>query len=259
MVPIEVTLREMADHYKTILGERLVGLYLHGSLAMGCYSEHASDVDFLVVVSSVLSYEEQRALVDVLVDMDALFPSKGVEMSVVLEEETRHFRYPTPFLLHYSNLHKERYLSQPGYVCGGFEDPDLAAHFMITRERGQCLYGKPIMQVFGEVPRRYYLASILEDVSEAGNGIAENPVYFTLNLCRVLCYLMESRVCSKKEGGEWGVKVLPMAYRDLVASALNAYLEEECQMSEDKALLEAFTGYMLGEIHRLSVNDDDIG
>jgi predicted nucleotidyltransferase len=32
-----------------MLGSNLVGVYLHGSLAMGCFNPHASDIDVLVI------------------------------------------------------------------------------------------------------------------------------------------------------------------------------------------------------------------
>lgn len=40
-----------------------------------------------------------------LLEMKPLIPRKGLEMSVVLEEDVRNFLYPTPFELHFSPLH----------------------------------------------------------------------------------------------------------------------------------------------------------
>ncbi|MBF0777492.1 nucleotidyltransferase domain-containing protein [Streptococcus cuniculi] len=37
------------------VGSNLVGIYVHGSLAYGCFSWEQSDIDFLVVVKSPCS------------------------------------------------------------------------------------------------------------------------------------------------------------------------------------------------------------
>ncbi|WP_429375559.1 DUF4111 domain-containing protein [Paenibacillus sp. DS2015] len=76
------------------------------------------------------------------------------------------------------------------------------------------------------------MASILHDVEGPRQEIIDNQVYYTLNLCRVLLYLKEGNVSSKKEGGEWGVKVLPYAYHGLLEKFLGDYIgeaqESEC-------------------------------
>lgn len=38
--------------YSKILGDRLAGIYVHGSIVFGCFNWDRSDIDFLVVVSS---------------------------------------------------------------------------------------------------------------------------------------------------------------------------------------------------------------
>lgn len=88
--------------YDGILGENLVGIYLHGSLAMGCFSDQ-SDIDFLVVVNDPLDFRTKRSLADELLELRGL-PGKGIEMSVILMKYAREFQYPTPFELHYSEM-----------------------------------------------------------------------------------------------------------------------------------------------------------
>ena len=46
----ERLLGAFVEQSRAILGENLVGVYLHGSLAMGCFNPRSSDVDLLVVV-----------------------------------------------------------------------------------------------------------------------------------------------------------------------------------------------------------------
>ena len=71
-------------------------------------------------------------------------------------------------------------------------DKDLAAHFTIIKNRGRCLAGAPIDEVFGEVPGEDYLDSISGDIADAALDLPENMMYYTLNLTRVLAYKKEA-------------------------------------------------------------------
>lgn len=45
-----LVLNRVVELFKEELGGNLVGIYLHGSLAMGCFNPDTSDVDLLLVV-----------------------------------------------------------------------------------------------------------------------------------------------------------------------------------------------------------------
>ena len=245
---VEKILEYIVEKFKGILGDNLVGIYLHGSLVMGCFTNN-SDIDFLVVVTEPLDYKIKRKLIDSIIYLDSL-PKKGLEMSVVLKKYTKEFIYPTPFELHYSDYHKGKYINNNNYICEGLEDKDLAAHMTVILHRGICLYGKSIKDVFNYIPRKYYIDSIINDIEGATNEIIENPVYIVLNLCRVLNYLKESIVCSKLEGGEWGVKNIPIHYKKIVRDALEVYRGDLNEIRYSKEDLTKFANYMLEEINK---------
>ena len=83
------------------------------------------------------------------------------------------------------------------------------------------------------------------DHKRVPNDIAENPVYMTLNLCRVLAYLRDGAVLSKKQGGEWGLAKLPERWHPQIRAALAAYTGESAEFPAD---LQEFAAFMLGEI-----------
>lgn len=234
--------------YSKILNEHLVGIYLHGSLAMGCFQPSRSDIDFLVVVDDMLSATCMRSLVDVLLDHADDAPQKGFEMSVIHRNDAALLTHPTPFILHYSNAHRENYLHSPDYICGGWSDPDLAAHIMVINKRGIRLYGDPIDAVFMPVPKKYYIESIVSDIAEAKDAILINPTYYILNLCRVVYYLKEEVVSSKKEGGIWGCQHLPAEYRELIQFALNDYESITDASAWETDRCSRFAAYMLEQV-----------
>jgi streptomycin 3"-adenylyltransferase len=234
-------------NHKEILGENLVGIYLHGSLVMGCYTDN-SDIDFIVVVSEPIEFKTKRKLIDAIMQIKSL-PKNGLEMSVILKKYAKEFVYPTPFELHYSNSHKDKYLSDKNYICGGFEDKDLAAHLTIINHRGRCIFGKEINEVFGAVPREDYIDSIKNDIEDSKNTILEAPVYITLNLCRVLYYLREGAICSKLEGGKWGINFAPIQYKKIIKDATKVYTGEIEELNFKNEELLTYADYMLKEIN----------
>ena len=238
-------LQKIKESYQDILQQKLVGIYVHGSIAFQCFNWDKSDIDFLVVISEPLTQEEKEALITVLLELDAYCPPKGLEMSVVPEEACKPFQYPTPFELHFSNSHKEKYLADLSEYCRHMNgtDKDLAAHFTVICAVGEVLCGKSVTEVFGEVPRSDYIDSIKFDVEDAAEGIHDNPVYYVLNLCRVLAYLEDSKVLSKKQGGEWGIHKLPKEYRFLIERALACYGGSDI-MNVSEEILSTFAEYM---------------
>lgn len=243
---IQKLLTDILADFREILGDALTGLYLHGSLAFGCFTWETGDVDFLAVVSRPLTQSQRVALIQSMLRHTPDAPPKGLEMSVVLEDVCRNFVHPTPFELHFSNAHLSRCEADIDRYCREMhgDDPDLAAHFAVIRAVGQTLYGKPIDEVFAPVPREAVLDSIRGDVADA--DIHENPVYFTLNLCRVLAFQEEERMLSKAGGGEWALKRLPERFHPLICAALNRYASGGAPLPAEA--LDAFREEMLRRI-----------
>lgn len=242
-------LKEIQAAYEKILNDNLLGIYIHGSIAFGCFNWDKSDIDFLVVVNHAPSLQEKEALIRVLLEIDLHCPPKGLEMSVVLADVCRQFQYPTPFELHFSNAHKEKCRTDLKQYCLDMHgvDKDLAAHFTVIRSVGITLCGKQIGDVFGEVPREDYIDSIQFDVEDAEREVEENPVYIILNLCRVLAYLRHGLVLSKAQGGNWGVENLPQEYGAVAANALDSYSKNH-PFTADGTSVHDFARFMMQQI-----------
>ncbi|MCM0650308.1 DUF4111 domain-containing protein [Clostridium swellfunianum] len=239
----------IAEKYKQILGNNLIGIYVHGSIAFNCFNWNKSDIDFLVVVNEKLTQETKISLLEVLEQLRSQSPPKGLEMSVVLKEYCTTFIYPTPYELHFSKAWLERYLENPVLLCDdNFKtDKDLAAHFTIIRDVGITLCGMPIKEVIGDVPKEYYIDSIKMDIKNAKIEIVENPVYITLNLCRVVAYIRDNLIVSKEQGGNWGLSNLPIEHSDIINQALNSYKSQE-KMVVNKIEAQKFCEFMLVQI-----------
>lgn len=239
-------LERFVEKSREILGAELTGVYLHGSMAMGCFLPDKSDIDLIVVIEHDLADEQKLRFMKEVVACNQEAPKKGIEMSVVKKTYCKNFVYPTPFALHFSNAHLQWFLDDPLEYVQKMKgtDPDLAAHFTIIRHYGRVLYGEEIASVFSEVPKADYIDSIWNDIAGAKEEILENPVYMILNLCRVAACVRDDLVTSKKQGGEWGLQNLERQYRELIETALACYASEK-EMAADPAKAQAFAAYML--------------
>ena len=232
-------------------GGGLVGVYLHGSAAMGCWNAEKSDVDVIIVVDGVPTDDEKLRFLGDIVDINSRATQKGVELSVVRRDVCDPFIYPTPYELHFSPYYAGLFRDDPdGYInrLHGV-DRDLAAHFTIINNYGISLWGAPIPDVFGDVAREYYLDSIIFDVENAREDVMKNPLYVVLNLCRVLGYMKDGLILSKRSGGQWGMENLPEKFRPLVEDAVLCYSGEKEMMYTENA--SAFTEYALDMIEKL--------
>ena len=237
LIPIQIV-EEFVRKSERIIGDNLVGVYLHGSAVMGCYNPEKSDLDFIVVVKETMTYDVKRAFMDMIVALNAQTPGKGIEMSIVKKEVCDPFVYPTPFELHFSKMHIRWYSDNPDDYIQKMKgtDKDLAAHFTVIKACGKCLLGLPVHEVFCEVPEQYYMDSLWSDIEGAGDEITDNTMYLTLNLARVYAWKEEKKVLSKQEGGEWGLKNLPEKYHSLLQEALNEYQGMEPEYDMELAL-----------------------
>lgn len=61
-------LGQLTDKTRDVMRENLVGIYLHGSLAMDCFHPDKSDIDLLVVVRHRLPDKQKRRYMDMIVE-----------------------------------------------------------------------------------------------------------------------------------------------------------------------------------------------
>ncbi|WP_426334346.1 aminoglycoside adenylyltransferase domain-containing protein [Paenibacillus silvae] len=237
------------------LTDALVGVYLHGSMAMGCFHPKQSDIDILVVCREEVSSGTYRRIADQLLRIeDEMHLAKGFELSIVLESVVLEALYPTPFEFHYSGYHREKYRTDQDYLCGGHEDPDLVAHMAVIYDRGIVLYGKRIKGLFPPPNHKHVIDSIASDANAAVEEIVDNPVYYVLNLSRVLLYIQESVIYSKREAGVKALEEALPEYKELLSQCLEKYNGERDSVHLNASILQEYAKYMLQQIHEAMQN-----
>ena len=247
-----IAVRDQVDQLVSMLSnclaEQLVGIYLHGSLAMGCFNPNHSDLDLLVITTDRMPLTVKRQIIEHLLVCSQ--QPQPIEISFLARTQLLPWHYPTPFDLHYSEMWRAAYTRDlasgtwQAWDTNEHRDPDLAAHITIINQRGICLAGAPIADIFPAVPGDDYRAALAADIHDSLASIATNPVYTILNCCRTYAYVRDGHVFSKEEGGDWAIQVLPADFRDTVATALAAYRSDTGHPSFDQNALSTFAAYM---------------
>lgn len=213
------------EQMAAVLGRDLVGIYLHGSLAMGGFNLRRSDLDLLVVTRNRLQSAARRSLSEAMIEVSRR--PVPIEMSVMTLDHLRPWRHPAPYDFHFSESWRDRFVdalrTDDWWSDADRYDPDLAAHVTVTRARGVCLWGDPIQTTFPIVPAEHMRASLAADLVGSLQTISSNSVYTVLNCCRSLAYLEAGVVLSKAEGGFWALGSTPIAMAPVIRRAIEAY------------------------------------
>ncbi len=213
-----------------VIGDELVAITLHGSVAMGCFNPEASDLDFLVVVRAALPKPLRRKVARFFLHRGHDWPPKGIEMSVVRRSvASRPSTAPPPYEFHAGTAAQTRFhaAARPG----GFHDSDLPLHFAMARARGRAIIGPPPARVFGRVPPVLIGRALRHDFDWSAKNVEARtpdhpcrvPTYAVLNACRMVAWLGSNRFLSKREGGLWALDHFPQESCPVIVAALLEY------------------------------------
>ena len=211
----------LASRYASILGANFIGMYVHGSYAMGGFNPMKSDLDYIIVCESEPDAETKKQIMDATIAFERIAPAKGLEMHLMRRRDCESYVHPPYFCLHYSGAHTLAYLSDPdkyiSYMHGN--DIDLGAHLTVLTNRGLRICGPEISEIFGPVPKEAYIDSVMADMDWS----EDDCMYHVLNRCRTLALMREGLVLSKKEGALWALDNIESAHHPVIREALGCY------------------------------------
>jgi hypothetical protein len=195
---LDAYLATVAGGLARVLGPALVGLFLHGSAALGGWSAERSDVDLLGVVARPIGRQAKREISARLHHPSLTCPAAaGLELHLVTAAVAADPPRRPPFELHVTTG------PSPQTHLGGSAaaDPDLLLHFAVCRRAGLTLAGPQPVEVFAEPPRAWLLeraAAELRWARRHGNFASR-----VLTACRAWRYLEDDVLGGKVEGGRW--------------------------------------------------------
>ena len=218
---INALLDRLLAEVQIVLGDQLVGMYLHGSLASGDFEPATSDVDFVVVTAGALpepTIAELETLHMRLLDSGMEWAGK-LEGTYLPREILRHYR-PSDAL--YPSLNEAKF-----YMGGHGSDWVIGSH--ILREHGLTLAGPPPQSLIDPVPPEALRQATRELLRQWWAPMLAQPerlrgsdyqAYAVLTMCRALYTLEHGAVVSKPVAARWAQKVLSEPRARLIEQAL---------------------------------------
>lgn len=238
----KTVLKETLTKLHSIIGKNLIGIYLYGSLAMGCYQPRRSDMDVIVVTKKKLARKDCESVLEFLKKTRAR--DRRIELSIIDLGALQNPRYPM-----WVNLHYEYW----GNVFENEDDEEILSNLYTTKQRGFRVWGAPTKDIFSNIPGQYHVKSIIQDILHTRRYIHDGPdqigydvaVYWILGSCRILAFFKEGKVLSKLEGGQWGLLNLPKQHHSLIRQAMFCYQGKNGQRPVwNHRQLEAFADHM---------------
>ena len=219
---INVLLDGFSMEVQAILGTRLVGIYLHGSLAYGDFNPQTSDIDFLVVTDRPLPEETFFALMG----MHAALFASGMAWSQKLEGAY----IPKNDLRRHDPAHAPvPWLGVDGHFALETLGSDWTLQRWILREKGIVLSGPPLAGLIDPISPQDLRQAVRENLQEWWSPPfpapqrflgSEYQAYAILTMCRSLYILEQGRMASKPEAARWAMRTLGESWCALISWAV---------------------------------------
>jgi Domain of unknown function (DUF4111)/Nucleotidyltransferase domain len=215
-------LRAVLDGARAILGDRFVGMYLYGSLALGDFDPASSDIDFLVVTDADLPadrVEALQALHDRIAARDSPWATE-IEGSYIPRDALR--RYDPGHALH-------PLIDRGGRLRLEQHEIDTVIKLHGLRERGIVLAGPPPATLIDPVSPDDLRHAVVELMRIWWAPMRRDPtrlrhygyqVYAVLTMCRTLHTLRHGTVVSKPVAARWALAELDPRWVPLIERAL---------------------------------------
>ncbi|MEV7885825.1 aminoglycoside adenylyltransferase family protein [Streptomyces sp. NPDC002817] len=236
-----------------VLGDDVIGAYLHGSSVLGGLRP-ASDVDVLVVSRRRMDARDRRALLDGLLRISGSGDeARPVELTVVVRSEVRPWRYPPTIDFLYGEWLRAEY--EAGKVPQPEPMPDLALLITMVLTGDRPLTGPRPARVLDPVPRTDLVRASVAGIPGLLDDLDSDTRNVLLTFARIWTTLATGQIKSKDAAADWALARLPPEHRAALEHARRLYLN--CPYSAERwsevlrAQVPPHVDRVLAEIYRL--------
>ena len=247
-------INKVVNIWKKHLGDELIGVYLHGSIALDAFNPDSGDIDILVVVKDSIDIPVKLEIARDIIGLDR--KPCPLEMSAVKLSDARNWKTPGNCVFHYSEFWTEKYVerfSNPDadvYVVDHeFPDADVTSYIKLLKQCGIVLYGREIQKVFADISDEDFWVAISADIDDY-DFHDYDARYFSSNvliLGRILSFKKERRILSKYDGGIWMIDHVPEDLKYLPKLAMKIWFEGEKHLLPEEDL-SRLRDYLVNEI-----------
>lgn len=221
--------------FDAVLGPEVVGVYLHGSAALGRLRPR-SDLDILVVTDRPTTHGEKIRVADHLMTVsdredDPRF-ARCLELTIVVQSDVRPWRYPPPIDFLYGEWLRARF--ERGKVePESPTNPDLAIVLSSVLLANHPLIGPPPAAILDAVPQVDLRRAMTDELPSLLGDLDTDTRNVVLTLARIWTTLATGQIRGKDEAADWALARLPAEQRAVLARARAVYLGVEDERWDD--------------------------
>lgn len=217
---INAVLGRLLAGQRAVLGERLVGLYLFGSLAAGDFDHGSSDIDLVAATVGELDERTMAALGVMHQEVAAGAGEWGRRMEIAYISTSAPRRYDAGYRQPAFSSGPPLRMTAPG--------ADWVINRRTLREMGVTLSGPPPASLIEPVSRGDLVAAVRQSCAEwrayldvRRDTLRPRPYqgFAILTLCRALYTLERGETVSKMRAARWAERALP-EWAPLIRAAL---------------------------------------
>ncbi|HKZ82363.1 MAG TPA: aminoglycoside adenylyltransferase domain-containing protein [Anaerolineae bacterium] len=218
---VNAVLHELLSGVQSILGNHFIGMYLYGSLAIGDFNPHRSDIDFVVVTAAELPDE----MLPTLDAMHVRIAAGGSTWAAELEGSY----IPQRALRRYDPAQaRHPHMDMGGDLRVEQHDSDWVIQRHILREHGVVLAGPAPHTLIDPVVPDELRQAVLDTLRGWWAPMLDDParlhspryqVYAVLTMCRMIYTLRHGTVVSKSVAARWAQDTLGGRWTELIERA----------------------------------------
>jgi hypothetical protein len=200
-------LGDLLDQMQRILGQKLVGLYLYGSLVSGDFDRDTSDIDLLAATESDIDDQEFQQLQPMHIDLIARnqYWRNRLEIAYLSIIALKTFRMHTSKIAIISP-------GEPFHIKEAGKD--WLINWWVVREQGVVLFGPAPSTIIDPISKQEFLEVVQAHTRSWRDwidGMRDQPsqAYAILTLCRALYAYNNGEQASKKQAALWAQERFP--------------------------------------------------
>lgn len=215
---VNSSLNELFLRIRKVLGDKLVGLYLGGSLVLGDFDEQISDIDLVATLSSDITDTELNELREMHADFIGEHNEwqDRIEVCYISTDALQTVKSAASQIVNIS----------PGEPIHRLElRKEWIMNWYLAREYSTALFGPPPKSIIEPISKEEYIQSI-KDHMKSWDAWAKNMrdryaqvAYVILTMCRALYAYKNGDQVSKIRAARWAERQMP-EWSELIENAL---------------------------------------
>jgi predicted nucleotidyltransferase len=201
-------LTDLLGRMEAILGEKLTGLYLYGSLVWGDFDPDISDIDLLAVTDGDLDQAEFERLEKMHLDLLEQFKRWDNRLEIAY--------YAAQGLQTFKTARRQIAVISPGEPFNLKEAGyDWLINWYVVQEKGQKLYGPDFKTLIEPISKDEFVQWVKQQVEDWREYVTHThdsrpyQAYTILTMCRALRAFETGEQVSKRAAARWAQARFP--------------------------------------------------